>query len=95
MYKREQYRILQERLAEPRRFIQVIAGPRQVGKSTLVKQVVSEQTMPYTLETADAVDSADTEWIGNLWNSVRQQMQFRNETEHLLVIDEVHKRMLS
>jgi predicted AAA+ superfamily ATPase len=91
MYKREQYRILQERLAEPRRFIQVIAGPRQVGKSTLVKQVVSEQTMPYTLETADAVDSADAEWIGNLWNSVRQQMQFRNETEHLLVIDEVHK----
>ena len=40
MYKREQYNILLERIAEPRRFIQVIAGPRQVGKSTMVKQVV-------------------------------------------------------
>ena len=40
MYKREQYNISQERIAEPRRFIQVIAGPRQVGKSTMVKQVV-------------------------------------------------------
>ena len=28
------------RLVEPRRFIQVIAGPRQVGKTTLARQVL-------------------------------------------------------
>ena len=91
MYKREQYNILHERIAEPRRFIQVIAGPRQVGKSTMVKQIVKELTIPYTLETADAIEPTNTEWISNVWNTVRQQMLFRNETEHLLVIDEIHK----
>ena len=29
---------LARRLAEPRRFIQVVAGARQVGKTTLVRQ---------------------------------------------------------
>lgn len=91
MYRRKQYNILHERIAEPRRFIQVIAGPRQVGKSTMVKQIVKEVTIPYTLETADAIETDNTEWISNVWNTVRQQMLFRNETEHLLVIDEIHK----
>lgn len=91
MYRRKQYNILHERIAEPRRFIQVIAGPRQVGKSTMVKQIVKEVTIPYTLETADAIEADNAEWISNVWNTVRQQMLFRNETEHLLVIDEIHK----
>lgn len=82
---------MHERIAEPRRFIQVIAGPRQVGKSTMVKQIVKEVTIPYTLETADAIETDNAEWISNVWNTVRQQMLFRNETEHLLVIDEIHK----
>ena len=34
-YTRQQARTLSERLIEPRRFIQVVAGPRQVGKTTL------------------------------------------------------------
>ena len=91
MYKREQYNILQERIAEPRRFIQVIAGPRQVGKSTMVKQVVGELTIPYTIETADAIAPDNAEWVSDVWNTVRQQMLFRGEKEHLLVIDEIHK----
>ncbi|HXH06643.1 MAG TPA: hypothetical protein VNI83_08635 [Vicinamibacterales bacterium] len=39
-YRRPQAAELARRLAEPRRFIKVVAGPRQVGKSTLVQQVV-------------------------------------------------------
>ena len=91
MYRREQYHTLMERMAEPRKFIQVIAGPRQVGKSTLVKQVIQDCSLPYTLETADAIDPETGEWIANVWESVRQQMSFRQQTEHLLVIDEIHK----
>ncbi len=91
MYRREQYHTLMERMAEPRKFIQVIAGPRQVGKSTLVKQVIQDCSLPYTLETADAIDPENGEWIANVWESVRQQMSFRQQTEHLLVIDEIHK----
>ena len=30
------------RLQEPRRFLQVVAGPRQVGKTTLVRQSLAE-----------------------------------------------------
>lgn len=39
-YQRPQARLFASRLTEPRRFVQVVAGPRQVGKSTLVQQVV-------------------------------------------------------
>ena len=35
MYERPILKNLLDRLAEPRRFIQVLAGPRQVGKTTL------------------------------------------------------------
>lgn len=36
LYIRKQFATLKERILEPRKFIQVLAGPRQVGKSTLV-----------------------------------------------------------
>src|SRR6266545_7155609 len=38
-FKRSYTAILAARLGEPRRFLQVVAGPRQVGKTTLVQQV--------------------------------------------------------
>ncbi|MFZ4819198.1 MAG: hypothetical protein ACOYLU_11165 [Limisphaerales bacterium] len=38
-YQRTQAAELARRLSEPRRFIQVVAGPRQTGKTTLVQQV--------------------------------------------------------
>lgn len=41
-YRRPHGRLLARRLAEPRRFIQAVAGARQVGKTTLVQQVVEE-----------------------------------------------------
>lgn len=34
------YSQLLSRVHEPRRFIQVLAGPRQVGKTTLARQVM-------------------------------------------------------
>lgn len=42
MYKRAEYKIITNRLLEERKFIQVVMGPRQVGKSTVVKQVRSD-----------------------------------------------------
>ena len=40
-YQREQYRILAQRLTESVTRIQIVAGPRQVGKSTLVRQTLA------------------------------------------------------
>lgn len=90
-YIRSQYQILLKRINEPRKFIQVLAGPRQVGKSTLVGQVLREITVPYTLENADGVSPEDTDWIRRVWESARVTMQLQHEEEHLLVIDEVQK----
>lgn len=90
-YIRSQYEILRERIGEPRKFIQVLAGPRQVGKSTLVQQVLKEVNIPHTLENADGINHEDTDWIRRVWESIRITMQLQHEEERLLVIDEVQK----
>lgn len=90
-YIRNQYGILRERIGEPRKFIQVLAGPRQVGKSTLVGQVLNDVTIPYMLENADGVNHEDTDWIRRVWESVRIAMLLQHKKEYLLVIDEVQK----
>lgn len=91
MYKRNQYTVLLKRLEEPRRFIQVVVGPRQVGKTTMVKQVLQDIHIPYTIDTADGADADDKDWIENLWETARARMRFQKSDEYLLVIDEVHK----
>ena len=82
---------MKERIEEPRKFIQVIAGPRQVGKSTLVNQVLRQIELAYAVEVADGVDAKDTDWIRRVWDSARTAMLFRKEKEYLLVIDEIQK----
>lgn len=47
MYKRSEYQTIRSCMEEPRRFIQIVMGPRQVGKSTVVKQVLKDLDMPY------------------------------------------------
>lgn len=39
-YQRTQVSVLRSRLAEAPRFIHIVAGPRQVGKTTLVRQAI-------------------------------------------------------
>lgn len=90
-YIRSQYSVLKARLEEPRKFIQVIAGPRQVGKSTMVTQVLRDQNLPYTFEVADGINPNDTDWIHRIWEGTRATMSIRNEKEYLLVIDEIQK----
>ncbi len=76
---------------EPRRFIQVLAGPRQVGKSTLMDQVLSDCQLPNYLYNADGIDEEDTDWVRRIWESTRSQMDTRQQTEAVLVIDEIQK----
>ena len=90
-YVRNQYNTLKERIEEPRKFMQVIAGPRQVGKTTLINQVLRQIELAYAMEVADGVDAKDTDWIRRVWDSARTAMLFRKEKEFLLVIDEIQK----
>jgi len=90
-YVRKQFTTLKERILEPRKFMQVVAGPRQVGKSTLVAQVLEQLSIPHTAEVADSVDPKDSDWIHRVWESARVTMMIRRQEEYLLVIDEVQK----
>lgn len=72
-------------------FLQVIAAPRHVGKSTLVEQVLNHITMPCNSYSADAEIHAGQSWISSVWDAARNEMDFRQEREHLLVIDEIQK----
>jgi hypothetical protein len=90
-YIRRQYHTLKVRIQEPRHFIQVLAGPRQVGKSTLVGQVLQDISIPYSVEVADAVEPKDSDWVHRVWEGARTTMTLRGETERLLVIDEIQK----
>jgi len=91
MFKRKQFDTLSKRLKEPRRFIQVVIGPRQVGKSTLVKQVLGELDIPFVRFAADNVPATNTGWISDCWSSARAKLKIEGLEELILVIDEVQK----
>ena len=91
MFKRAQFKELESRISESRDKIQVISGPRQVGKSTMVKQVLQETSIPYMLVSADNVEHTNSAWIGEMWATARARMKAMQADEYLLVIDEVHK----
>ena len=91
MYQRRHLNILKSRMAEPRRRMQIVMGPRQVGKSTLVGQFTEGTSIPFDFFAADSVNRFDTSWIPNKWQQARMRMDIHSEQEHILIIDEVQK----
>lgn len=91
MYQRQHLNILTSRMAEPRRRMQIVMGPRQVGKSTLVGQFTEAISVPFDFFAADGVNRFDSSWIPNKWQQVRMRMDIHSEQEHILIIDEVQK----
>lgn len=91
MITRQQLSILKKRMEEPRRFIQVLAGPRQVGKTTLVQQFVQQTNTPVLSVSADLVEPTNKEWIILQWETVRSKMRIQQLTEYILIIDEIQR----
>ena len=89
VYRRPQGAVLADRLAEPRRFLQVVAGPRQVGKSTLVQQVTGDLGLPVRFVSADEPTLRGTEWIGQQWETAR--LEATGKAGAVLVLDEIQK----
>jgi len=87
----EKVGLLKRLKAEPRRFIQVIYGPRQIGKTTLVRQIMGELDYPSVMIAADAVPAGDGVWISQQWENARIRQQQQPDKPFLLVIDEVQK----
>jgi len=70
-FQREQAAVLSERLAEPRRFLQVVTGSRQVGKTTLVTQVTDGLRLPVRFVSADEPTLLDRSWLRQQWEAAR------------------------
>jgi predicted AAA+ superfamily ATPase len=81
---------LLKRLGERRRFIQVVAGPRQVGKTTVVRQAMAASGIPVHYASADEPTLRDRTWLEQQWDLAR--LKARAEANGaLLVLDEIQK----
>jgi len=80
---------LQARMLEKRRFIQVLAGPRQVGKTTLIHQLLGKIEVANHFVSADAV--LNVNWLEQQWQLARIKGRQTEEGTCILVIDEVQK----
>ncbi len=89
-YQRPQLQQVITRLKEPRRFIQVLYGPRQVGKTTLITQALGNLEIPNHFASADLVTNGQV-WIEQQWEVARTLAAQSKAKEFILVIDEVQK----
>jgi predicted AAA+ superfamily ATPase len=71
MYERPFNSVLRDRLLEERRFVQFVQGPRQVGKTTSVRQVLDSLPLSSHYGNADAPENQTREWIREQWETAR------------------------
>jgi predicted AAA+ superfamily ATPase len=91
MFERPHLQPIIKRIREPRRFIQVLIGPRQVGKTTLINQLLEKCKIPNHFASADAVAASNIAWLEQQWETARLKMKQEKAQEYLLVIDEIQK----
>ncbi len=91
IYERPYLKQVKSRIEEPRQFIQVILGPRQVGKTTMINQLLPECSIPYVYESADAISANSPAWLMQVWETARLKMKASGAKEYLLVVDEIQK----
>jgi predicted AAA+ superfamily ATPase len=88
-FKRAVFGSISERIKEKRRFIQVLAGPRQVGKTTLARQLIQQSGLPSHYVSADEPTLQDKIWLNQQWDIAR--LKTVGGQPAMLVIDEVQK----
>ena len=91
-YKRSLFAVLLKRMQEPRRFLQVLAGARQVGKTTLARQVARELDIPVHYASADEPTLQDRAWLNQQWDIARLLTRKEHRARPaVLIVDEVQK----
>lgn len=88
-YQRDIVRRLRQRLGDERRFIQVITGPRQTGKTTAILQILKDLPLPAIYAAADSPAASDFGWIEAQWNAARLKVSKGQKV--ILVLDEIQK----
>jgi len=89
MFKRPIHSVLMERMSESRRFMQVLYGPRQTGKTTVAHQVMADLEIPSHYASADEPTLKDRTWIEQQWEIARLKVE--SEKKVLFVLDEAQK----
>ncbi|MDZ7881003.1 MAG: DUF4143 domain-containing protein [Saprospiraceae bacterium] len=91
MFQRPHFQLLTNRLSEPRAFIQVLAGPRQVGKTTLALQLLTQSDFPSHDVSADGVVNAHAAWLDQQWEIARLKWRQSGASAFIFSIDEIQK----
>lgn len=91
MFERYVFHELSARISEKRRFIQVLAGPRQTGKTTAARQVAESAGIPVHYASADEPSLKDRTWIEQQWETARVRCQSKGSPKGLLILDEIQK----
>ena len=91
MFYRPIFQQLKKRMSEPRRFIQVLAGPRQVGKTTLARQLIASLVCESHFASADALTMGDRQWVGQQWEIARLKLAHSHADVCVLILDEIQK----
>lgn len=96
-FQRPQFKLLLDRLKEKPKFIQILAGPRQVGKTTLVQQIAATLGDRVLYAAADLPTAPTTQWVEQQWARAIAQISAnsssgkRQTQPFVLILDEVQK----
>lgn len=90
MFKRSILSTLTQRLTESKPLIQVLSGPRQVGKTTLAQQAIETLDMAYHYASADKPGLEGQTWLQQQWDLARFKAK-QNNNSVLLILDEIQK----
>lgn len=88
-FERKEVNALFTRLQEDKPLIQVVTGPRQVGKTTALLQVLKKWNGPTVYASADAPAPPESDWIEQAWQSAGIKAEKQGPT--LMVLDEIQK----
>jgi predicted AAA+ superfamily ATPase len=87
-YQRTLFYDLQRILKSPSPVMHVLVGPRQVGKTTIARQLADSLGFPAIVATADSPTPLDGAWLETQW---RRALMHASGGPVLLVLDEVQK----
>ena len=91
MFQRPVIKDIEARMKQERSFIQVIAGPRQIGKTTLVLQLLDKLKVDSQYITADGTGGSGETWLEKHWEAARQSLKSKEAGDFILAIDEIQK----
>lgn len=89
-YERPMKSVLLEALSRPTPVIHVLIGPRQVGKTTIARQIQKSIKIPTVYATADSPVPLDAAWIETSWRRAVAE-GIASGAPVLLILDELQK----